>query len=176
MLKRSRGTVYTETPRRLILTLPAAKKRQCISSQRGPEYSSGNREAALRSMRQRKASAAEDAGTMAAHIFRDRHCGRAPPDGGSCTAYAGGATRAPSHVPVPCPARAEFNGPQWQRSQPSKHSSGTSAPAEERPCKRRHTEAATVHVPDARLSGRGWHERWPPPACASRGHVHLGSR
>ena len=62
------------------------------------------------------------------------------------------------------------------RGRPGAHSgrhrtrgSSSGAPAEDRPCKRRRFDVAPQFVPDARLSGRGWHERWPPPAEGSGG-------
>ena len=214
-----------------------SKRRQHANNQRDPEQSIDSHDADRpRRTRPRTASAAadlprKDAGTVAVHRSRvgqlmhaqpqGRHRGRAPPNGDSSTASAHGATRAPTHVPVPCRARIEFiephpagagkdrprhparpagesaggqgkrrkgrasptakvpstqGRPGAQRGRHRTRGSSTGAPAEERPCKRRHSEAAPELVPDARLSGRGWHERWPPPAGASGGHAHLGGR
>ena len=36
-----------------------------------------------------------------------------------------------------------------------------------RPCKLQRTEVQPTLAPIARLTGRGWHERWPPPATGA---------
>ena len=48
-------------------------------------------------------------------------------------------------------------------------SSGRTMPTQAR--KARRLSALSRPVPDARLTGRGWHDRWPPPALGSGGTV-----
>ena len=54
-----------------------------------------------------------------------------------------------------------------RRGHDSANSSRSRTPAGERSRKRRRTADTSKPVPDARLSGRGWHERWPPPVSGA---------